>query len=168
MIGDEKTPGLSKKRQSRLPCSFIKAGGVYAGRTTLGEGSWVSRRKAGNSQSTWRKQYLIFYHICWLPYILFFPFLQRPRMLSLLSAGSLNNDNFKGLQMALKKLESHPRCTAGLCRHSMWSQSENHIVFLFGLCLGDELQLPAQKLKIRSKLTAAPVCSEAKRQPEFL
>ena len=44
--------------------------------------------------------------------------------------------------MALKKLESHPRCTAGLCRHSMRSQSENLVVFLFGFCLRDELQLP--------------------------
>lgn len=133
------------KADCHSPC--VEAGGIYGGRTTLGEDSWVSRRKADNSQSTWREQYLIFYHICWLPYILFLPFLLRIQMLSPLSAGSLNNGNFKRLQMALKKLESHPACTAGLCRHSMWSQSENLIVFLFGLYLGNELQLQARTHK---------------------
>lgn len=91
-------------------------------------------------------------------------------MLSPLSAGSLNNDNFKRLQMALKKLESHPRCTVGLCRYSMWSQSEKSIVFLFGLCLGDEQCLPGgtKSLEIKTKPAPGPVHSEAKRQHEVL
>ena len=94
------------------------------------------------------------------------------KVLSPLSAGSLNNDNFKRLQKALKKLESHPGCTAGLCRHSMWSQSENLVVFLFGFCLRDELQLPTHTHTHTHthtiKTTPAHVWPEAKRQHELL
>ena len=165
LVRNEKTLGLPKKRQSRLPLSLCRSRWFFWRRNHLRREQLSQQEQPEHKQGTVPD---------FLPHLLatlhlissFSPKTQK--VLSPLSAGSLNNDNFKRLQKALKKLESHPGCTAGLCRHSMWSQSENLVVFLFGFCLRDELQLPTHTHTHTIKTTPAHVWPEAKRQHVLL